>query len=584
MQAQNLVPNPSFETFSTCPQGFSQFNGYISNWVNPSNASPDYYNICACPNPVCTPGNTTGYQAARSGNAYAGIYTTPGDIYREFIQVQLSSPMQAGMQYQFEMYVSLANKSKTAVDDIGAYFSVTAPTSGGNAYLSGNPQPQICNAYGNVITDTLGWTLISGTYTATGGEQWLTLGHFKNDTACTYLTLPYGNLGAYYFFDDISVKASCCNDSVSFANVVPESCAGGNGGCTAAFHSSCGATPSAYNWSNGIHNASLSNLVSGTYQLTIMDNNGCSASSSVIINHSGSISGIVATATSTSCGDSNGSLTVSVTGGGTFSYLWSNNSTVATINNVTAGTYGVTVTDSSGCSATASAIVDASLALNNVTLVADTSTLCAGDSANICAPAGYSYQWNNGATGECIYATQAGNYYVTITDNNSCTATSNHVPVSFYPQPPVSISVSGDTLLAYNAQAYQWYLDGNLIAGADSGLYIAAMSGSYVVEITDSNGCHAQSLPVVVNVTGINALTGEGTKVFPNPSTDGKWTITGEFSTGAAFEIFDVEGRKIIEGHVTKSKTEIQLNTSPGLYFLRFSDRTNSVTMKLLRL
>src|SRR5689334_15401197 len=120
--SQNLVPNPSFESYAVCPVGFSQFNGFINTWVNPSTASPDHYNACAGTNPPTVPNNTAGYQQAFSGNAYVGMYTYGGS-YREFVQVQLSAPLIANEQYKFSMYVSLANKSKVATDDLGAYFS-----------------------------------------------------------------------------------------------------------------------------------------------------------------------------------------------------------------------------------------------------------------------------------------------------------------------------------------------------------------------------------------------------------------------------------------------------------------------------
>jgi hypothetical protein len=93
-------------------------------------------------------------------------------------------------------------------DDLGACFTVSAPASTGTGMLSGSPMPQVANAFGNVITDTLNWTWVGGSFTASGGERWLTIGHFKPDALTTYVTLPYGNLGAYYYFDDVYLAAS----------------------------------------------------------------------------------------------------------------------------------------------------------------------------------------------------------------------------------------------------------------------------------------------------------------------------------------------------------------------------------------
>jgi len=207
--SQNLVLNPGFENFSTCPVGFSQFNGYIQNWVSPNTASPDCYNTCANPNPAGVPVNGNGYQPAHSGNGYAGIYTTPGS-YREFIQVALSSTLIAEYKYTFSMYVNLHNKSDDATDDIGAYISATAPSSTDNGFLNGNPSPQINNPSGNVITDTMNWTLITGQYTATGGEKFITIGHFHDDAHTTYQTVNTGShlQGSYYYIDDVSLVNS----------------------------------------------------------------------------------------------------------------------------------------------------------------------------------------------------------------------------------------------------------------------------------------------------------------------------------------------------------------------------------------
>jgi PKD repeat protein len=154
------------------------------------------------------PHNGIGYQQSHDGDGYAGCYFDAGGIYTEYIHVQLASPMIAGVTYDFSMYVVLHNFSETATDDIGAYFSVTAPSSSGVGYLSGNPVPQITNTPGNVITDTLNWTLISGEYMAAGGEEYLTIGHFKDDSLVTYIDLPYGTIGPYYYIDDVSVTSS----------------------------------------------------------------------------------------------------------------------------------------------------------------------------------------------------------------------------------------------------------------------------------------------------------------------------------------------------------------------------------------
>ena len=206
--AQNLVPNPGFDNFTICPVGFSQFQGYVANWINPNTATPDYMHACANPNPAGMPHNGVGWQQAHAGQGYTGMYAFSGTLYREFIQVQLTTPLVGGVQYDFRMFVVLHNRSQSAIDDLGAYLSVNAPTATGTGFLAGAPLPQIANPFGTVISDTLNWTQISGSYLASGGERWLTIGHFRPDASTTYQTLPYGNLGAYYYFDDIHLAPS----------------------------------------------------------------------------------------------------------------------------------------------------------------------------------------------------------------------------------------------------------------------------------------------------------------------------------------------------------------------------------------
>jgi hypothetical protein len=71
-EAQNLVPDPSFEIYSNCPQGSNQLD-YASSWFNPSLTSPDYFNACDTIGEVSTPYNWWGFQIPRTGAAYAGI-------------------------------------------------------------------------------------------------------------------------------------------------------------------------------------------------------------------------------------------------------------------------------------------------------------------------------------------------------------------------------------------------------------------------------------------------------------------------------------------------------------------------------
>ncbi len=245
------------------------------------------------------------------------------------------------------------------------------------------------------------------------------------------------------------------------------------------------------------------------------------------------------------------------------------------------GSYADTTTTASGCDSVS--ILNLSVnSLPNNTINADTTIFCPGDSTQICAPSGLtSYIWNTGATGSCIYAINAGNYYVTVTDANNCSAQSNQVAVSVHPLPSVSVSVNGDTLSAYNSLSYQWYLNGNQISSAQNNIYIATVTGSYQVQVTDSNGCKAMSNAIQITVTGIAEIVSEDFKVYPNPIETGKWNLEcGSNLIGNTLEIFDASGRIVFKEEISNRKSEINFTAAKGIYYLRI----NSINKKLVHL
>lgn len=343
-------------------------------------------------------------------------------------------------------------------------------------------------------------------------------------------------------------------------------------------------TATAYAWSNGATTATASNLAEGTYTITVTGAGGCTVTASATVNAANSIV-INALSTNTSCGNNNGTASVTVTSGTASSYQWSNNATTPTLNNLAAGTYTVTVTDAGGCTATASILVGGS-GVNNVSITSDKNIMCSGDSAQVCAPAGYTaYQWNTGATTQCVYTKLAGNYYVTVTDAGSCTATSNHLAINVHPLPPVSISVNGDSLLAYNSVSYQWYLNGAPITGATEALYIATQTGNYTVVVTDVNGCTAQSLPVTITITGISSPEKEIFSIYPNPSNNGNWTLDVDNSwLNGECEVFDAEGRLVFKYDIKSAKSEFNLTVAKGVYVMRLVSGNRIVTQKLIKI
>ncbi len=121
----------------------------------------------------------------------------------------LKQTLQAGKIYCVKMYVNLSNQSSRAIDAVGAYFGdVTTDTITKCTLPITYLTPQIQNPVGNIISDTLNWILIAGTYTATGSEKYLILGNFKSNANTGTATANPANLPALfssYCYDDISV-------------------------------------------------------------------------------------------------------------------------------------------------------------------------------------------------------------------------------------------------------------------------------------------------------------------------------------------------------------------------------------------
>ena len=218
---QNLVPNGSFEEYSQCPHSPldpmpDNMIDLATGWSNPTGWSPDYFNSCV---PSTTnygvPTNMWGFQNARTGNAYAGLVSAAiGADSREYIQTELTAPLIAGKQYLVTFYVSLAEVSNVASNNIGAYFSNTPVSVANSLVLPYTPQISN-NPFLNPLTDKGGWTEVSGTFTALGGEKYMTIGNFKEDLFTDTVHTNGVQNRSYHYIDDVSVVCLDCNVGIS---------------------------------------------------------------------------------------------------------------------------------------------------------------------------------------------------------------------------------------------------------------------------------------------------------------------------------------------------------------------------------
>ena len=206
--SQNLVPNNGFDVYTNCPSTSGQFN-LTPPWSALSNtiSSPDYFNACVTAGTQDVPANNYGYQQPVSNSGYYGLITYyEHNEIREYLSVPLISPLVSGKTYTIGFYVSLSDNFKFASDHIGAYLSIGALVGSGG----GQPEPyipQLDNNTGSIISDTTNWTLITGTYTALGGEDHLTIGSFSDDANTQFLVINSSSSleYAYYYLDEVFV-------------------------------------------------------------------------------------------------------------------------------------------------------------------------------------------------------------------------------------------------------------------------------------------------------------------------------------------------------------------------------------------
>jgi hypothetical protein len=171
-----------------------------------------YDNACASSTCCGVPFNTYGhgYQYARTGVAYAAIFSveddgTPLDSNSRFyLQTKLAVPLNANHNYYIEFYLNSENFYITATNNVGLLVGDTAIVSYNTKYTPATPQ---ILQYGNpIIADTLNWVRVGGVYKAHGGEQYITIGNFKDDAHTdTIHAVSVGNPEACYEIDDVSV-------------------------------------------------------------------------------------------------------------------------------------------------------------------------------------------------------------------------------------------------------------------------------------------------------------------------------------------------------------------------------------------
>lgn len=417
----------------------------------------------------------------------------------------------------YNVTVSDANNCSSSISvTVNNPSGLNAVASSVNTCTGGSIGTATANGSGGTSPYAYQWDSAAGnqsTATATG----LAVGTYSvtvtDANSCTFVTSQAVNASIAVFISS-SANSSCIGGSTGTATAVP------NGGTS----------PYSYQWDNQAGNqntATATGLSAGNYSITISDSNFCTASGNVNVTAVPAVTSSVSS--SPSCnGGSTGLASVSASGGASpYSYLWDNaagNQVSATATGLSSGNYSVTISDVNSCTQNTTVSVGSA---NNLFFTSGSTPACTGGSTGTAtiSPAGgtipYSYQWDSGTgnqTSPTATALAPGNYSVTVTDANSCAATSS---VSVGSVSGVSLSVSSNggctggnsgtaTVAASGGTSpytYQWDSStGNQATSTATGL----SPGNYSVTVSDINGCYdtvtgSVTVPQILNTSATSS-------------------------------------------------------------------------------
>jgi gliding motility-associated-like protein len=289
-----------------------------------------------------------------------------------------------------------------------------------------------------------------------------------------------------------------------------------------------------YIWSTGATTAAISVSPGSntTYTVTVTNANSCTATTSSAVTVSGGVS-TATTQTNPLCfGAGTGSIDLTPSGGTSpYTYIWSTGATSQDLNNIPANTYIVTVSDNGSCTTTATVTITQPSAVT-ASIASSTNALCSSAATGSATAAGaggtgaHSFVWSNGPVIAANPNLLAGTYIVTVTDANSCTATTS---VTITQPTAVTASIAAFSNVLCNGSAtgsataagaggaggfsYIWS-NGPAIA-TNTGLPI----GVYTVTATDANNCSTTTNVTITEPTAVTITVDNVTNTACNGST-----------------------------------------------------------------
>ena len=436
------------------------------------------------------------------------------------------------------------------------------------AYCAGTPISLALDAQNNGAAYSWnGGTSTARTYTATqAGTYTVTVTDQHGCTGTDALTVTENTVPAVHLGNDVSY----CEGSTFQLTLDAQN------------------TGSAYVWNGGGLTSQVFVVPQpGTYWVVVTRPNGCSAADSVTV---GTLPrpAINIGNNASFCQGVPFSLLLDAQNP-TAAHVWNTGALTQTLTVSQPGTYSVTVTDSNGCSNSASVTISTD-AVPAVHLGNDTA-YCAGTPFSLVLNAqnpGSAYLWNGGTNAQTLQVTHAGTYSVSVTGTNGCTG---HGSITVTEHTAPVVNLGNDMVLPQNGQvldagsgfsAYLWQP-----GGQTTRQITATQPGTYTVTVTDANGCTASdAITLTLDQTSVpEAGVPVSLNVYPNPS-DGLFQLTWGTDGPVSVDVISINGQRLYTHKTTATEGQnLALDLSrlaPGLYVLQVSGTAGTAVQRIV--